>query len=163
MINPLLLHRLSHALFRARIPLVPGLLHRFNYGITGCDVPPAVRVGRGVIFKHWGSGVVVHHRTIIGNGVVIHPQVIIGQRTGPRGDVPLASLVIGDHAVLGAGCKIIAAGDFRIGVRAAIGAGAVVLTSVPDDATAVGVPARVIPTAHVAIQEAPLDSKVDPC
>jgi len=145
-INPLRIHRLAHALLRARIPLVPGLLHRLNYLITGCDLPPAVRIGRGVVFKHWGSGVVVHHRSVIGDGVEIHPQVIIGQRTGPRGDVPLSSLVIGDHAVLGAGCKIIAAGEFRIGVRAAIGAGAVVLASVPDGATAVGVPARIIPT-----------------
>ncbi len=155
MFNPLLIHRLAHALYRARIPLVPGLLHRLNYVCTGCDLPPAVRVGHGVVFKHWGSGVVVHHRSVIGDGVEIHPQVILGQRTGPRGNVPLTTLIIGDHAVLGAGCKIIAAGDFRIGIRAAIGAGAVVLMNVPDGATAVGVPARIIPAAP--------KSQVDPC
>lgn len=144
MINPLVIHRLAHALFRAHVPLLPGVLHRLNYLITHCDLPPAVSVGKGVIFKHWGSGVVVHHCASIGDGVEIHPQVVIGQRTGPRGDEALATLVIGDHAVLGAGCRIIARGHFRIGARAAVGAGAVVLESIADGATAVGVPARII-------------------
>jgi serine O-acetyltransferase len=143
MIDPLRLHRLAHACWRWRIPWVPGLLHRLTFLLTHCDLPPAVRVGRGVIFKHWGSGVVVHHRAVIGDGAVIHPQAVIGQRTGPRGDCALTSLEIGPGAVLGAGCRILAAGVFRIGAGAGVGAGAVVLASVPDGATAVGVPARV--------------------
>jgi serine O-acetyltransferase len=143
MINPIVLHRMAHACFRWRIPYLPGVLHRLNYLFTHCDLPPAVRVGRGVVFKHWGSGVVVHHLAEIGDGVVIHPQVVIGQRTGPRGDEVLLSLHIGQGAVLGAGCRILAAGAFRIGAGAAVGAGAVVLESVPDGTTAIGMPARI--------------------
>ncbi len=142
MMDPLIFHRMAHTLWRWRIPVLPGILHRLNYVLTHCDLPPAVRIGRAVVFKHWGSGVVVHHRAEIGDRVIIHPQVVIGQRAGPRGAIPLESLSIGMDTVIGAGACILASGRFSIGAHAAVGAGSVVLESIADGVTVVGIPAR---------------------
>lgn len=145
MIDPLLIHRVAHALQRWGVPKLPGLLARLNYGLTHCDLPPSVRVGRGVRFQHFGSGVVVHHKVEIGDDVLIMPQVVIGQRASAAGVAPLTHIRIGRGAMLGAGCKIIAEGEFEIGAGASIGANAVVLASVPASAVAVGIPARIRP------------------
>ncbi len=145
MFDPLILHRLASALRRAHIPKIPGLIQRLNFMFTGCDLPPAARIGRGVVFKHYGAGVIIHHRTEIGDGCVIMPHVVIGQQL--RGVVPVAleRIVIGHEVMIGAGAKIIAKGLFTIGDGAVIGANAVVLKSVPAGFRAVGVPARNLP------------------
>lgn len=145
MFDPLILHRVAHALYRWGVPKLPGLLARLNYGLTHCDLPPSVQVGRGVRFQHFGCGVVVHHKAEIGDDVLIMPHAVIGQRVGPTGVAPLEHIRIGRGAMLGAGCKIIAEGAFEIGEGASIGANAVVLAPVPAWAVAVGVPARVRP------------------
>jgi serine O-acetyltransferase len=145
MIDPLRLHRLAHRLHRWRIPRVPGLIARLNYLFTGCDIAPAAKIGRRVVFKHFGSGVVLHHRCEIGDDTIIMPQVVVGQLVRGVEPVPLQRLAIGRGVLLGAGAKIIAHGDFTIGDGASIGANAVVLAPVPAGATAVGVPARIRP------------------
>jgi serine O-acetyltransferase len=76
-----------------------------------------------------------------GHHVLVEHQVTIGAEKG-------ASPVLGDHVFLGAGARVI--GGVRIGSQALIGANAVVLDDVPDGATAVGVPARVVKTAPPA-------------
>ena len=80
---------------------------------------------------------VIHERARIGRIVGINPCVTIGERSGIVG-VP----VIEDDVFIGGGVRVL--GDIRIGQRAVIGANAVVLESVPDDAVVAGVPARVI-------------------
>lgn len=145
MIDPLIIHRCAHALHRWGIPRLPGLLARINYAFTACDIAPAARIGRGVVLKHFGSGIVIHHRAEIGDGTVVMPQVVIGQLVRGAEPVPLERIAIGKGVMLGAGAKIIAHGDFSIGDGASVGANAVVLASIPAGATAVGIPARVLP------------------
>ena len=143
MIDPLPLHRIAHLLYRWHIPWMPGVVARFTYLLTGCDIAPAARIGRRVVFKHYGSGVVVHHRTQIGDDTIIMPQVIIGQLVRGTVPAPLERISIGRGVLLGTGAKIIAHGDFSIGDGASVGANAVLLVSLPAGATAVGVPATV--------------------
>ncbi|PYQ26337.1 MAG: hypothetical protein DMF81_00080, partial [Acidobacteria bacterium] len=146
-IDPQKIHRLARWLHLRRVRLLPGLLQRWNYFLTGCDLPGSVRIGRGVRFQHHGAGVIVHPRTVIGDDVMIHPQVVIGQNVRHREPVDLDEIVIGEGAQLGAGAKIIASGRLEIGARADVGANAVVLESVPPGCTVVGVPARVVRSA----------------
>ena len=127
MIDPQKIHRLARWLHLRRVRLLPGLLQRWNYFLTGCDLPGSVRIGRGVRFQHHGAGVIVHPRTVIGDDVMIHPQVVIGQNVRHREPVDLDEIVIGEGAQLGAGAKIIASGRLEIGARADVGANAVVL------------------------------------
>jgi serine O-acetyltransferase len=148
MISPLILHRLAHWLHGHGIRLIPGLIYRINYGLTGCDIAPAARVGRNVHIPHFGSGVVVHPMVTIEDEVWILPHVLLGQNVTGNGGVPESMrITVRRGAMLGAGAKVIGSGIIEIGQGASIGANAVVLHSVPAGATAVGIPARIIEKA----------------
>lgn len=104
--------------------------------IFGVDIPCTVKIGTNLCLPHFGLGVVIHPYAVIGNNVKIYQQVTIGA----RGKNWYA--VIEDGVLLGAGCKIL--GSIKIGKNSKIGANAVVLSDVPDEATAVGIPAKII-------------------
>jgi serine O-acetyltransferase len=117
------------------IPVVPRVLHRLAI-ITGqiCIGDPVV-VQPGVYMPH--GQVVIDGMVNIAERVVLSPFVTIGLRDGS-----VVGPTICARARIGSGAKVI--GPVRIGTRAQIGANAVVLVDVPDDAVAVGVPARIV-------------------
>jgi serine O-acetyltransferase len=102
--------------------------------VTGADIPLNCKLGGGLLLPH-PNGVVIHPDAEIGPNCLLFQQVTLGVGDGgaPR---------IGGHVDIGAGAKVL--GPVRIGDHARIGANAVVVHDVPDGATAVGVPARVI-------------------
>ena len=108
--------------------------------VTGIDLPRSARIGPGLRIWHFG-GVVVHPEAVIGRNCTLRHEVTIGSRHGEH-DVP----VLGDDVEIGAGAKVL--GKIHIGDRVRIGANAVVLDDVPDDHVAVGVPARILPSAR---------------
>ncbi|MBX2806179.1 MAG: serine acetyltransferase [Hyphomicrobiales bacterium] len=110
------------------------LRHRFWSTVTGADVPLNCDIGGGLRIPH-PNGIVIHSDAKIGVNCLIFQQVTIGtQGNGvPR---------IGGHVDIGAGAKIL--GGVHIGHHAKIGANAVVLHDIPDNATAVGIPAKII-------------------
>jgi serine O-acetyltransferase len=144
-IDPQILHSVSRWCWLHKLEFLARGLQRLNYGLTCCDIPYTVQIGKNVRFQHYGCGVIIHMWTVIGDNVMIHPHVVIGGQV--RGGVAEAVdlIAIGADAQLGAGAKIIASGRLEIGAGAQIGANAVVLNSVPAGATAVGVPARLLP------------------
>jgi serine O-acetyltransferase len=109
--------------------------HRFWSAVSGADIALNSQLGGGLIVKH-GQGVVIHPGAIIGVNCLIMSQVVIG--AGKGHGLPN----IGGHVDIGAGAKIL--GCITIGNNVKIGANAVVVNNVPDNCTAVGVPARVI-------------------
>jgi serine O-acetyltransferase len=112
--------------------------HRFWSAVTGADIPlNADRIAGGLVLPH-PNGIVIHPEAEIGPNVLLFQQVTVGSG-GPRPGVP----TLGAWVAVGAGAKIL--GGVRIGNRARIGANAVVLDDVPEGATAVGIPARIIP------------------
>jgi serine O-acetyltransferase len=106
------------------------LRYRFWSVVTGSDIPLLLQAGGGLLLPH-PNGVVIHPKAKIGINCLIHQQVTIGTKDEGREDVP----VIGDHVKIYAGAKII--GPIRVGAHATIGANAVVLADVPDNATVV--------------------------
>lgn len=102
-----------------------------------CDIPCSVVIGKNLRLPHFGLGVVIRPNTVIGDRVTIYHQVTIGTRTGER-----IFAHIGDDAMLGAGCKVL--GGVKIGNHVKVGANSVVLNDIPDGATAVGIPAKVL-------------------
>jgi serine O-acetyltransferase len=112
------------------------LRYRFWSVVTGADIPLNGQIGGGLILPH-PNGIVIHKKAQIGVNCLIHQQVTIGliDESG------LPS--IGSHVDIGAGAKIL--GPITIGDYAKIGANAVVLCDVPAGATAVGIPARIVP------------------
>jgi serine O-acetyltransferase len=112
------------------------LLFRFVETLTGISLPKEARIGAGLRIYHFGS-VFVHPRAVIGKNCTLRQGVTIGNRH-VDGPVP----VIGDDVEFGAYAQVL--GGVKIGNGAKIGAMSVVLCDVPDGATAVGVPAKVI-------------------
>ncbi len=122
--------------------------------LTGIDLPCEVKLGSRFRIEHFG-GIIISGDAVIGDDVVIRNGVTIGLK---RRDDP-GSPVIGNRVDIGAGAKVL--GKIRIGDDVMIGANAVVITDVPANSIAVGIPARIIPRKRsVSNQESRLPSVV---
>jgi len=119
------------------------LRHRCWSVVTGADIPLNARIAGGLKLTH-PNGVVVHPMAEIGPNCLLFQQVTLG--TG--GKLPGAPRLLG-HNAIGAGAKIL--GGVTIGRHAKVGANAVVLCDVPEGATAVGIPARIVTEDDAAL------------
>ncbi len=135
-----LLYRVSHALWQSRIPALPGIVGRLNLSLHGLDIPASVEIGPGLYLPHPVGTVVMAQR--IGARVSLITAITIGMRQ------TRAFPTLGDDVFVGAGARIL--GGVTIGDGASVGANAVVLTDVPPGATAIGVPAKIIPARSTA-------------
>ena len=105
---------------------------------TGIEIHPGATIGRGLFIDH-GMGVVIGETAEIGDGCTLYQGVTLG---GTGKECGKRHPTLGDNVLVGAGAKVL--GPFRVGDNARVAAGAVVLKEVPDNATAVGVPARIV-------------------
>jgi serine O-acetyltransferase len=135
---PYYIYRTANKLYRWKIPVLPMLIQQFlRFGFC-CFIPYKTQIGtKNIHFGHNGMGVVLDYRCVIGDNVRIDQHVTIGIRWDEK-----IAPIIGNNVRIGAGAKVL--GSIRIGNNARIGANAVVLKDVPDGATAVGIPARII-------------------
>jgi len=106
--------------------------------LTGIEIHPGATIGKGLFIDH-GMGVVIGETAIIGDNCTLYQGVTLG---GTGKDHGKRHPTLGDNVMIGAGAKVL--GPFRVGDNSRVAAGAVVLNEVPDNATAVGVPARVV-------------------
>jgi serine O-acetyltransferase len=136
--NAITIYGLARFLRKNGLGVVASFFDMVNYLIFGCIIPSHASIGEGTHIEHRGVAVVINRRAVIGKRCSIGAQVVIG---GKGKDIPGVPL-IGDDVYLGAGAKIL--GAIRVGNGATIGANSVVLRDVPDGATAVGIPARVL-------------------
>jgi serine O-acetyltransferase len=128
-----ILYRVSHALRRRRVHLLPAMVSHWNLTLHGLDIPPSTEIGPRLYIPHPVGTVVTARR--IGSDATLVSGVTIGMRNEP--EFPL----IGDNVFVGAGARIL--GGVTIGDNVSVGANAVVLSDVPSDSVAVGVPAVV--------------------
>ena len=152
------LHRLSHRLWRSRLPLkLPArLLSQLGRGITGVEIHPGATIGRGVFIDH-GMGVVIGETSEIGDRCLLYQGVTLG---GTGKDSGKRHPTLANNVVVGAGAKVL--GAIEVGANTRIGAGSVVVRSVEQNCTVVGIPGRVIhqsgvkinPLAHSALPDA---------
>ena len=105
---------------------------------TGIEIHPAATIGQRFFIDH-GTGVVIGETTEIGDDCTIYQGVTLG---GTGKDQGKRHPTLGNHVMVGAGAKVL--GPIKIGNNVRIAAGAVVLSDIPDDCTAVGIPARVV-------------------
>jgi serine O-acetyltransferase len=130
------LHRLAHKLDREQVPLLPRWISQFNRFVTGIEIHPAAKIGKGLFIDH-GAGVVIGETAEIGDNVTIYQGVTLGgtgKETGKRHPT------VGDNVVFGAGAKVL--GGITVGDNAKVGAGSVVVMDVPRNSTVVGNPGR---------------------
>ena len=134
--HALFAHRFIHALYRARLPLLPRWLSNVARFFTGIEIHPGAQIAGGVFIDH-GSGVVIGETTEVGDGCTLYQGVTLGGTTLSRGK---RHPTLGRNVVVGVGASVL--GAIVVGDNARIGGGSVVLRDVPANATVVGIPAR---------------------
>ena len=133
-------HRLSHRMWREpRLRLLARLLSQTVRAVTGVEIHPGAQLGRRLFIDH-GMGVVIGETAVVGDDVLLFHGVTLGGRSMRRGK---RHPTLGDNVTVGAGAKVL--GPVQIGSGAQIGANAVVITDVPPDYVAVGIPAKIRP------------------
>jgi serine O-acetyltransferase len=131
-------HRITHTLFKWHIPFLPRLISHISRFLTGIEIHPGATIGEGFFIDH-GMGVVIGETSVIGDNVTLYQGVTLGGTSHLRAK---RHPTLGNNVVVGVGAQLI--GDITIGDNSKVGAGSVVVSSVPANATVVGVPGRVV-------------------
>ncbi len=151
-VHALLMYRLAHSLNSHGMKFTARAISQMAKFLTGIEIHPAATIGRGLFIDH-GSGVVIGETAIIGDNCTLYQGVTLGgtgKESGKRHPT------LGDNVMVGAGAKLL--GNFTVGSNSKIAAGAVVLGDVPENSTAVGIPAHVVRRDGARIQtESDLD------
>jgi len=140
-VHALICHRIAHWLYQRNRRFLARWISEGAKRRTGIDIHPGAQIGRRLVIDH-GSGLVIGETAILGDDILLYQGVTLG---GSGKDVGKRHPTLENHVTVGAGAKVL--GSFTVGQGARIAANAVVLAPVPPDATAVGVPARVVRVA----------------
>lgn len=130
-------HRIAHFLYNRRLFLLARLLSQLSRRMTGIEIHPGAKIGKGFFVDH-GMGVVIGETAIVGDDVLLYQGVTLGGTGLEKGK---RHPTIGDNVVIGAGAKVL--GNITVGENSYIGANAVVIKDVPPNSTVVGVPGRI--------------------
>ncbi len=132
------MHRICHFLYRHNIFFISRMISQWSRFWTGIEIHPGAKIGRRVFIDH-GMGVVIGETAEVDDDVLIYQGVTLG---GTGKDLGKRHPTIGKNVMIGSGVKVL--GPIVIGDNSRIGAGSVVLQSVPENSTVVGIPGRVI-------------------
>ena len=144
-------HRIAHALFRNKLFFLARVVSQVSRFFTGIEIHPGAKIGRRFFIDH-GMGVVIGETAVIGDNCLLYQGVTLG---GTGKDKGKRHPTLGSNVLVGSGAKVL--GPFRVGNNVKIAANAVVLNEIPDDCTAVGVPARIVRRKGEKIHNCPQD------
>lgn len=136
--HAVVLHRVAHFFYKKKLFFIARLVSQFSRFITGIEIHPGAKIGRGLFIDH-GMGTVVGETAEIGDNCTIYHGVTLGGTGKERGK---RHPTIGNNVLISAGAKVL--GPLTVGDNARIGANAVVLEDVPPDTTVVGVPGKAV-------------------
>ncbi len=131
-------HRISHWLWKHQLKLIARWLSTVTRFLTGIEIHPGAKIGRRFFIDH-GMGVVIGETTEIGDDCTLYHGVTLGGTSLNEGK---RHPTLGNNVIIGAGAKIL--GPIALGDNAKVGSNSVVTKAVPENSTAVGIPARVI-------------------
>ena len=137
-IHVLIYYKIAHFFYGKKIFIVARFFSQLGRFFTGIEIHPGATIGRGLFIDH-GMGVVIGETAVIGDNVILYHGVTLGGTGKHKGK---RHPTIGNNVVIGTGAKVL--GPIKVGDGAKIGANAVVLESVPANATAVGIPAKIL-------------------
>jgi serine O-acetyltransferase len=132
-------YRVAHRIHRVGLPKLARFISGVSQIFTNIDIHPASKIGRRVFIDH-GIGVVIGETAILGDDILIYQGVTLGGVSLQKGTKRHPTIQSG--VVIGAGAKVL--GNITVGKNSKIGANSVVIKDVPDESTAIGIPARVI-------------------
>ncbi|MBV9611963.1 MAG: serine O-acetyltransferase [Acidobacteriaceae bacterium] len=137
-LHAVLIHRVAHWFYRHKRYVIARAISQAGRLFTGIEIHPGARIGERLFIDH-GMGVVIGETAEIGDDVLLYQGVTLGGTGNERGK---RHPTIGNRVVIGTGAKIL--GSIKLGDDVKVGAGSVVVHSVPDGCTVVGIPARVV-------------------
>ena len=140
-------HRVSNYLWRHRMRFLGRLVSHFGRALTGIEIHPGAKIGRRLFIDH-GMGVLIGETAEIGNDVLMYMGAVLG---GTSLKKEKRHPTIGNDVVIGTGAVVL--GAITVGDGAKIGAGSVVVKSVPPEATVVGIPGRIVEDQHEPVFE----------
>ena len=137
-VHALLAYRVAHRLYVSEHYFSARLVSQLARFFTGVEIHPGATIGKGLVIDH-GSGVVIGETAEIGDNCTLYQGVTLG---GTGKDVGKRHPTLGDGVLVGAGAKVL--GPFTVSDGSKVAANAVVLKEIPENSTAVGIPARVV-------------------
>ena len=145
-------HRLAHWCYRHNLKFLARFISQRSRRRTGIEIHPGATIGRRLVIDH-GMGIVIGETAEIGDDCLIYHGVTLG---GTGKDVGKRHPTIGNNVLIGTGAKVL--GPIKVGDNSRIAANSVVLREIPEDSTAVGIPARVV---RIAGQKVNFAGEVD--
>ena len=131
-------HRIAHACYKHNLKFLARAISQWSRFWTGIEIHPGAQIGRRFVIDH-GMGIVIGETAEVGDDCLIYHGVTLG---GTGKDHGKRHPTIGNNVLIGCGAKIL--GPFKVGDGARIAANSVVLSEVPENATAVGIPAQIV-------------------
>lgn len=131
-------HRIAHRLHVLKFRFAARAISQMSRFLTNIEIHPGATIGRRFFIDH-GAGIVIGETAVVGDDVLMYHQVTLG---GTSLEKTKRHPTIGNNVLLGMGAKVL--GNITVGDRARVGANAVVTRDVPADATAIGIPARIL-------------------
>lgn len=145
-------HRLAHWCYQHNLKFLARFISQRSRRRTGIEIHPGAAIGRRLVIDH-GMGIVIGETAEVGDDCLIYHGVTLG---GTGKDVGKRHPTIGNNVLIGTGAKVL--GPIKVGDNSRIAANSVVLKEIPEDSTAVGIPARVV---RIAGQKVNFAGEVD--
>jgi serine O-acetyltransferase len=151
-------HKLSSRFYQRRMYVTARVISHIARILTGIEIHPGAKIGERLFIDH-GFGVVIGETAQVGDDVLLYQGVTLGGTGKERGK---RHPTVGDRVVVGTGASVL--GNIRLGNDSRVGAGAVVVQSVPAGATVVGMPAKVVKTRDQIpdLEHGRLDAGLEP-
>lgn len=137
-VHAVLYHRVAHWLYCKNWRFLARWVSQWSRFWTGIEIHPGATIGRRLVIDH-GMGIVIGETAEVGDDCLIYHGVTLG---GTGKDQGKRHPTIGNNVLISCGAKVL--GPFKVGDNSRIASNAVVLSEVPDDATAVGIPAQIV-------------------
>ncbi len=137
-VHAILAYRVAHKLYLSEHYFSARAISQISRHMTGIEIHPGATIGKSFFIDH-GMGVVIGETTEIGDNCTIYQGVTLG---GTGKDVGKRHPTLGNNVLIGAGAKVL--GPIKIEDNCKVAANAVVLKEIPENSTAVGIPARVV-------------------
>ena len=137
-VHAIIYHRIAHFFYRHKLKFFARVVSQWSRFWTGIEIHPGAKIGRRLVIDH-GMGIVIGETAEIGDDCLLYHGVTLG---GTGKDSGKRHPTLGNNVMVSTGAKVL--GPFKVGDNSRIAANAVVLQEVPDNATAVGIPAQIV-------------------
>jgi len=140
-------HKIAHWCYNHNLKLTARTISQVNRHRTGIEIHPGAKIGKRLVIDH-GMGIVIGETAEVGDDCLIYHGVTLG---GTGKDKGKRHPTIGNNVLIGTGAKVL--GPFTVGDNSRVAANSVVLSEIPENSTAVGIPARIVKKDGIKLED----------